>query len=259
MNLSAYGVTSPLPANASNNWKVDWPTLPAYTWAGKAITYDVAESDVGSYTQTSKVWDETTHTWTFANTLEETELYVIKKWSLNGADPTADTDDRITGISFYLYRKAGSVSEIVDSETLTGKSEKFNAETNPSGAHPFTITRQKVSGSNTYEWKTHIERLVRKCGTVDYTYWIQEVNVPGYATTPQITLTDEKGAVVNSGTPAPAGSTIVITNSKFTVSLPATGGVGTGVIYGAGAALLLLAVLGLILLNRKRTDGEGIR
>jgi hypothetical protein len=34
---------------------------------------------------------------------------------------------------------------------------------------------------------------------------------------------------------------------------------GTGVIYGAGAALLLLAVLGLILLNRKRTDGEGIR
>ncbi len=43
------------------------------------------------------------------------------------------------------------------------------------------------------------------------------------------------------------------------VMLPATGGVGTGVVYGAGAALLLLAVLGLILLNRKRTDGEGIR
>ena len=43
------------------------------------------------------------------------------------------------------------------------------------------------------------------------------------------------------------------------VSLPATGGMGTGVVYGAGAALMLLAVLGLILLNRKRTDGEGIR
>ena len=43
------------------------------------------------------------------------------------------------------------------------------------------------------------------------------------------------------------------------VMLPATGGVGTGVVYGAGAALMLLAVLGLILLNRKRTDGEGIR
>ena len=46
---------------------------------------------------------------------------------------------------------------------------------------------------------------------------------------------------------------------KSPVALPSTGGVGTGVIYGAGAALLLLAVLGLILLNRKRTDGEGIR
>jgi LPXTG-motif cell wall-anchored protein len=43
------------------------------------------------------------------------------------------------------------------------------------------------------------------------------------------------------------------------VALPSTGGMGTGVIYGAGAALLLLAVLALILLNRKRTDGEGIR
>ena len=51
-----------------------------------------------------------------------------------------------------------------------------------------------------------------------------------------------------------------INNVKFsTVSLPATGGVGTGVIYGAGAALVLLAVLGLILTKRKRTDGEGIR
>ena len=52
---------------------------------------------------------------------------------------------------------------------------------------------------------------------------------------------------------------ITVTNSKWSVSLPATGGVGTGIVYGAGAALMLLAVLGLILLNRKRTDGEGIR
>ena len=43
------------------------------------------------------------------------------------------------------------------------------------------------------------------------------------------------------------------------VSLPSTGGMGTGVVYGAGAALVLLAVLGMILTRRKRTDGEGIR
>ena len=46
---------------------------------------------------------------------------------------------------------------------------------------------------------------------------------------------------------------------KSPVSLPSTGGVGTGVVYGAGAALVLLAVLGMILTKRKRTDGEGIR
>ena len=56
-----------------------------------------------------------------------------------------------------------------------------------------------------------------------------------------------------------------ITTQQFTnierspVSLPATGGMGTGIIYGAGAALVLLAVLGMILTKRKRTDGEGIR
>ena len=42
------------------------------------------------------------------------------------------------------------------------------------------------------------------------------------------------------------------------VALPATGGVGTGVVYGAGAAVILLALLGLVLMNRKRGRGTGI-
>ena len=42
------------------------------------------------------------------------------------------------------------------------------------------------------------------------------------------------------------------------VSLPSTGGVGTGAVYGAGAAVILLAVLGLVLMNRKRGRGTGI-
>ena len=50
-----------------------------------------------------------------------------------------------------------------------------------------------------------------------------------------------------------------INNVKYsTVSLPATGGVGTGVVYGAGAAVILLALLGLVLMNRKRGRGTGI-
>ena len=81
--------------------------------------------------------------------------------------------------------------------------------------------------------------------------------MPGYTNTPTITLTN--GDAVDASRTAPAESKIIITNSKFTVALPATGGVGTTAIYLAGSALMLLAVLGFVLMNRrKRTDGDGI-
>ena len=51
---------------------------------------------------------------------------------------------------------------------------------------------------------------------------------------------------------------VTITNSLFTVTLPNTGGTGTTIFYVAGGSLLLLAVLGFVLLNRKRCHGDGI-
>ena len=42
------------------------------------------------------------------------------------------------------------------------------------------------------------------------------------------------------------------------VALPSTGGPGTALIYGAGAGLILIAILGLVLTNRKRGRGAGI-
>ncbi|MER2143490.1 MAG: LPXTG cell wall anchor domain-containing protein, partial [Eubacteriales bacterium] len=50
----------------------------------------------------------------------------------------------------------------------------------------------------------------------------------------------------------------MIVNTPISYTLPATGGVGTGVVYGAGAAVILLALLGLVLMNRKRGRGTGI-
>jgi LPXTG-motif cell wall-anchored protein len=52
------------------------------------------------------------------------------------------------------------------------------------------------------------------------------------------------------------GETVI--NTPITYTLPATGGVGTGAVYGAGAAVILLALLGLVLMNRKRGRGTGI-
>lgn len=55
---------------------------------------------------------------------------------------------------------------------------------------------------------------------------------------------------------APAESTITITNSKFTVSLPSTGGPGTTGLYIVGSILTLLALV--LLITKKRTEGQGI-
>jgi LPXTG-motif cell wall-anchored protein len=49
-----------------------------------------------------------------------------------------------------------------------------------------------------------------------------------------------------------------IENHLVTYTMPSTGGMGTGVVYGAGAAVILLALLGLVLMNRKRGRGTGI-
>ena len=87
----------------------------------------------------------------------------------------------------------------------------------------------------------------------EWKYRVKEAQVSGYNAPVYLTSNHEN---TNNQYADDNG---IIQNNMITVALPATGGMGTGVVYGAGAALLLLAVLGLILLNRKRTDGEGIR
>jgi LPXTG-motif cell wall-anchored protein len=56
---------------------------------------------------------------------------------------------------------------------------------------------------------------------------------------------------------ADANAEVFVENEPGVV-LPSTGGMGTGAVYGAGAAVILLALLGLVLMNRKRSRGTGI-
>ena len=66
------------------------------------------------------------------------------------------------------------------------------------------------------------------------------------------------GTISPSATPIKSGDITLTNRERINVSLPSTGGVGTGVVYGAGAAVILLALLGLVLMNRKRGRGTGI-
>lgn len=113
-------------------------------------------------------------------------------------------------------------------------------------------------------------------GLHDGVYKLEEMSSPaGYIITNKtpVTFEIEKGVVKTSSNVLTTGvvytakadsqddvpvDTFTIPNTPGAV-LPATGGPGTTLYYGAGAALMLLAVLGMILTKRKRTDGEGIR
>ena len=63
----------------------------------------------------------------------------------------------------------------------------------------------------------------------------------------------------NSGTAVEVygGSKITVTNSKWNVSLPSTGGPGTTICHALGAVMSLLAVA--LLFVRKRSGADGIR
>lgn len=196
------------------------------------------------------------------NTLDETYLDVTKLWSLNGGTPEADTEDQIDSIQFYLWRKAGTGSgEMVDSVSKTGKSVKYDEQENPDGAHPFEV-RRTVKGTGN-EWKLHIDGLEKTNGTDTYTYWIEEVTDPGYSTTPKIIVVTEDPVThettptqIDSVTNAEPESEIQIINSKYDIVLPSTGGPGTTIFYVLGSILTLLAAV--LLITKKRTDGQGI-
>lgn len=267
-NLDAYGIITYTPNGGSETtesgafvynvdetqfvvkWGDDDSTRATYTVTKSGDTYTVMNPSGDNH-----FWKATKSGTAFTNTLDETYLDVIKLWSLNGAPATADTDDDIDEISFYLYR---SDNKVIDSATKQAKDYKKDTE-HTDGAEPFTITRDGTKGSG--EWKLQIAGLEKtdSSGT-PYTYWIQEVTVPGYSTTPSITMVSG-GNTVNVGPgegkqTAPAESTITITNSKYSVSLPSTGGPGTTGFYVLGSILTLLALV--LLVTKKRSDGAGI-
>jgi hypothetical protein len=204
----------------------------------QAEGYDAAK--VHPFWKTSA--PSTAATTTFTNDIDETYVEVIKKWSLNGGDPTDDTSDGTREIRFYLHRSDGKV---IDSATL--KAMEASTDSKPTQANPFIV----VKGPDN-KWTLRIDGLEKSDGTNDYRFWIVEEPVPGYSTTPTITMVKNGNTVhVGSGDDAaPGGSTITVTNSKFSVALPSTGGPGITLCYAAGSALLLLALA--LLIRRKR-------
>ncbi len=258
--------TNPLQPTWDENGGYTYTGLRQYSPAGEEYTYAVRETgftvtvpdqnggDGILYTYTVAADNTVTCTpaggpkfgsskddYNFTNT-ELMDITVRKVWTLNGSPvtgtPKAFDGRDITSISFDLYQKTGG-------GTATGdKQGTYTVDAD----HGWTVTIPDLP------------KYVMDNGTLKglsyYLDEIQDEKLAHYNTTIAITGTTTPVNAVQSLTET---ADVTITNSLFTVSLPATGGVGTGVVYGAGAALMLLAVLGLVLRSRKRSDGEGIR
>ena len=176
----------------------------------------------------------------FTNNRNTVDLYIVKV-------DKDDTAKRLTGAKFKVIRR--DLGSTADYQVFANGAFETNASGQSTGIVPVDDYGQ-----------------ITLSGLMPGEYQVSEVKAPaGY-----IILNSEFTFTIQTdGTVDYAGGNNMVTyksaDSKFEVknepgvALPATGGVGTGVVYGAGAALILLALLGLVLMNRKRTDGEGIR
>lgn len=221
------------------------------------MTFTVDESDVSDNTDTAEG----------AAPLAATVTNTLGNISLNVVKLAKGTTTKLSGAKFQLTRKLpgeenytrfanDGFEDYVDADgTRYEKKGPFtvtSGEFTVSGLLPGDYKLQEKRSPDGYIIMTRdIEFTVNPDGTVKVTGRNEDSNG-------KITYSDENNLVTFMQKKADANAEVAVENEPGAV-LPSTGGMGTGVIYGAGAALLLLAVLGLILLKRKRTDGEGIR
>lgn len=183
---------------------------------------------------------------------ELTKISVTKKWKLNGIDvlntelPQGSDGAPITSISFTLYQYDPTATEENSIKVYTGH--------NGTGNYTIIVKEEGEAPNTTYTWETlEIKWLPRYAdATHKYEYYIVEDAISGHSST--VTKSDLTTAV-NSGARVEDGE-IVITNSKYSVSLPSTGGPGTTGFYVLGSILTLLALV--LLVTKKRSDGAGI-
>jgi len=210
---------------------------------------------------------------TLTNTVPEKDFHFTKEWWVTGKSVKEEAwPGSITIPSFTLERIL--VYKVNDEQHTTSVDPSFSVVfkdvgENVAGMEPDAsessldnFTGIRLNRTGTGNDFTYTVSGLPKFGsmTVDgaehvgeWKYRVKEAQVSGYNAPVYLTSNHEN---TNNQYADDNG---IIQNNMITVALPATGGMGTGVVYGAGAALMLLAVLGLILLNRKRTDGEGIR
>lgn len=253
-------ITSTVKLDAGNNWTdtTTFVNLPRYTPDGNEIEYRLAETSVLIGEDKAENWrlpkdfftvmvqfNPTTRQWEIENTRHEATITIAKV--------VKGTSTALKGAIFQIKRQLPNETApaLFDNPAFTDDQQygkvlsiqEEGAKVDISGLLPGIYTVTEVKAPSGYIiMASSFTFTIAVDGTVTYS---AEGN-------------DGNGLVTYTPKGSESYDTFTVGNEPG-VALPATGGVGTGVVYGAGAALMLLAVLGLILTKRKRTDGEGIR
>ena len=272
-----YGVVDGLvdENNEFTAWTATWTGLEKYDEEGNLYSYVVTEATIDYKGQQQTVlvngqdpngkWlvtcEHSGYEWQFVNNWNETTMKALKLWEQN--EQKIDwPEEEVSSITVELTRKKVD-NDVTPIDAAFGANGKYTLTVTPNriDASPALpegvearIEKKVVDGR--YGYDIVIDGL--EYGWLDsegnfneYTYFLKETDGGGFnAAYMNADGEDSHGEQARDG--------YTIRNHRFSVSLPATGGAGTGVVYAVGAGLMLLAVLGFIWCSRKRTDGDGI-
>lgn len=225
--------------NSANNWRYTWTDLPTYA-NGAPVEWSVKEIFVGdeptlsdgvSFANWTVVYSQPTKTdsdrdgitdhweYTVTNTVRRAQLYVVK------SNPDGDP---LPGATFELVEVNAVGNVVANAVTRTGT-------TDSNGLLHFDNLK--------YTTRYRLTETSPPGGYMAYTD-------PAYLIlAADGTVTVESHSAVTAG---PASSYSVYVVNYQPAPLPETGGSGPGKFYNPGAALMLLAGCGYILLNTKK-------
>ena len=239
---------------ATPAYSAAWEKLPKYTLNGTEIEYTVAEEPVAHYelVETENNKGESEWTWTFTNRKSDTDFTFTKQW-LNASqneDTTWPTDSsgKQIPITVTLKRRLkydGQESRDYDTTfeltyTLSSGSVTVNNIDYPISQPDPNAFSFKISNLEKYG-QMKIDDA-DKSG--EWVYTLTEAQVSGY-NLPVYKPSDSNAHVEF------ARDGYIIQNAVMTISLPATGGLGTTALYVLGSILTLLAAALLIAKHRK--------
>lgn len=268
-------------------WKAKWTNLPKYKvktvnevekvvlidytvqesqFIYGGVTYNTTQSGT-TYTaakdNTTVETGETVHTFwridqngnVITNDVNETHIEVTKKWiGVGMTDWPQTSGGTYIPITLTLRKRTGANEHDADvatvdvtptstSQTITGlDGAKVTVAIKENDGYKITISGLQKNGSVTTSTNDTV--------TGELEWYVKETQVEGYGV-PKYTIgtsTDTR----NDG----AHNSDVITNEIVTFELPSTGGPGTTGFYVLGSILTLLAAV--LLITKKRTDGQGI-